>query len=166
MGGRGSQRRERAIPVSPERRKETDRRQIDLDPQVSEGCNSGYRELKIYPNGNYKSYIADIDSSLLILGVEVHLASGHLVEFYENGNVMSCVLARPAIVSIFGVKTGIKNETPLLFYEDGHVKKFTITNCDHKIFFREKKWKYHGRAFAFGTTIEMSQTGDIISPAK
>jgi hypothetical protein len=164
---RGGDRRKHSVQVAVERRSEA-RRNPGHDPSEGQRGNSGYKHVKMYPNGNYKSFVPEVNTRWIVLNVEVALTEGITVEFYMDGTLKSCVLAKPVVISIFGVKAKLKEGTPLEFHPGGEIRRCVLAS-QGGLLFGSKTWKYQGHTFPPGAQLEFTRSGQLVgvaSPSK
>ncbi len=125
--------------------------------------NSGYTQLELYTNGQYKSFVPAIDTEWLVMDRNVLLLADKIIKFYESGGIQLCYLANPALLRVFDTPVRVLEEKPLEFYENGIFRKLTLAHQKRGFLGMEKNWLYKGKLLKPETTIEFSTTGAIIS---
>lgn len=121
---------------------------------------SGYLNIELYLNGNYKSLIPTVDTEWQLGGGHVKAAGGQIMQFYEDGTFKSLTLAEDTQVVVHGVEAILAEGSEVQFYPSGAVRRVTITKQSDS-FFWSAHWTYQGLSIAPFTTIDFRSDGSI-----
>jgi len=127
--------------------------------------NSGYTHVELYPDGNYKSFVPEIDTEWVLDGVYVKLKATCVVKFFPNGNIERCVLGSETVLKVSEVRVLLSEGTNLEFHANGNVRSLTLA-VQSRIPWRSKKWRYRGIVYDPRTKMEFADDGSVVSSEK
>lgn len=124
---------------------------------------SGYTQIELYPNGEYKSFVPINETEWLIGKTHVKLRSETVIKFYEDGYIEFCFLVRPATLLVFGVPVIIAEDKVIEFHNDGNFRAFTVGCQKRGFLWMTKTWVYRGKTYEPGTSLEFSISGEVVN---
>lgn len=122
---------------------------------------SGFTHLELYPNGNYKSFLPEVDTEFQVGTTIVKLKAGNPAEFWENGNLSRCTVAEDVSLDAYGMEVRILATSKLELFSDGQLRRITIGRQKGILNLR-KNWRYRGREYRPYSTLEFSENGDVV----
>ena len=128
--------------------------------------NSGYSHIELYPNGNYKSFVPEIDTEWAINDHHVKLKADVEVSFYPDGTLKKCVLCTDATLTFWGASVPIAADRTLEFHADGNVRRLTVARESGWRFWRSRTWTYRGKTYDPDTDLEFSDDGAVVASTR
>ncbi len=91
----------------------------------------------------------------------VKLKAGNPAEFWENGNLTRCTVAEDVSLDAYGVEVRSLAKSKLELFSDGQLRTITIGRQKGLLNLR-KTWRYRGREYRPNSTLEFSESGDVV----
>jgi uncharacterized protein (UPF0276 family) len=129
-------------------------------PNFDGSDHSGYLQIELYLNGNYKTLIPSVDTEWQLGGGHIKAAGGQLMQFYEDGTFKSLTLAENTPVVVHGVEAILVAGSEIQFYSSGAIRKITLAKQTESYFW-SAHWSYQGLSVAPFTTIEFRTDGSV-----
>jgi len=131
------------------------------DSRIGLCDNSGYSNIEYFPDGQYKSFVPEIDTEWIVLKTVVNLKAGKPVRFHENGNLRECHLNASTYLKFFGVRAKVSNNGPLTFHKNGNIRSLTLSVQPTWQPWSNGNWEYRGKVYRPQTTLEFFEDGSI-----